>query len=81
MEKLRSSGKRLYFKLSLSIKQGLMEQLLERSLIFKTKFLTHPQMLLERESNLIEHRGERGEVTALNEFILQKLFQQQIHQD
>ena len=79
MEKLRVSGKRLYFKLSLRIKQGLMEQLLERSLIFKTKFLTHPQMLLERESNLIEHRGKRGEFTALNEFILQKLFQQQIH--
>ena len=79
MEKLRSSGKRLYFKLSSRIKQGLMEQLLERSFIFKTKFLTHPQMLLERESNLIEHRGERGEVTALNEFILEKIFQQQIH--
>ena len=81
MKKLRIGGKRLYFKLSLRIKQGSMEQLLERSLIFKTKFLTHPQMLLERESNLIEHRGEREEVNALNEFILQKLFQQQIHQD
>ena len=79
MERLRIGSKLLQFKLSSRIKQGLMEQLLERSFIFKTKFLTHPQMLLEREPNLIEHRGERGEVTALNEFILQKLFQQQIH--
>ena len=58
-----------------------MEQLLKRSPIFKSKFLSQPQMPLERQKNLIERRGERGEVIALNEFILQKLFQQQIHQD
>ena len=78
MEKLRSSGKRLYFKLSLSIKQGLMEQLLERSLIFD-EVSNAPSNALGKA--VIPNRASQGEVTALNEFILQKLFQQQIHQD